>query len=277
VSDHRDVREVLELAAVEVGGLERLEAGDTPEAAAVAGHLAGCPDCVEELARLRRASALLRPILGGRPDPALRERTLANVRALGVPRGAPAEAPLTSWATAGALPSAAGRPIPAPSTRRHRAWPAAVAAALVVGLAGGVLLAGGGPLGGPSGNSDPATALAIVARETAALVEAGGAREVALLDAAGQPAGTLVLSPVEGRLVVTATGLEEPGPGAAYRYWVEVGGRRTLLATLWWAGEVAWWAGEAPLPLPLPPAARYGISLVGATASPGNEVLTSDP
>jgi anti-sigma factor RsiW len=276
VSDHRDVREVLELAAVEVGGLERLEAGDTPEAAAVAGHLAGCPDCVEELARLRRASALLRPIVGGSPDPALRERTLANVRALGVPRGAPAEAPLTSWGTAGALPSSAGRPVPAPSTRRHRAWPAAVAAALVVGLAGGVLLAGGGPLAGPSGNSDPATAMEIVARETAALVEAGGAREVALLDAAGRPAGTLVLSPAEGRLVVTATGLEEPGPGAAYGYWVEVDGRRTLLATLWWAGEVAWWAGEAPLPLPLPPAARYGISLVGATASPGNEVLTSD-
>lgn len=275
MSDHRDVREVLELAAVEVGGLDRLEAGDTAQAAAVAGHLAGCPDCVEELARLHRTSALLRPILGGRPDPALRERTLAHVLALGVPRGAAAQAPLTPSAIGAAGPSPAGRPVPIASTRRHGMWPAAVAAALVVGLAGGVLLAGDGPLGGPTGNSDPATALAIVARETAALVEAGGAREVALLDAAGRPAGTLVLSPAQGRLVVTAAGLEEPGPGAAYRCWVEVGGRRTQLGTMWWAGGVAWWAGEVPLPLPLPPGARYGISLVGAAASPGDEVLTS--
>ena len=43
--DHNDVRELLEDAAVEPGGLERLMAGDTPNAALVAGHLAGCADC----------------------------------------------------------------------------------------------------------------------------------------------------------------------------------------------------------------------------------------
>jgi hypothetical protein len=138
-----------------------------------------------------------------------------------------------------------------------------------------MLLAGGGRAEGPTGNSDPATALATVARETAALVEAGGVREVALLDAAGRPAGTLVLSPAQGRLVVTAAGLDEPAPGAAYRCWVEVGGRRTEFGTMWWAGDVAWWAGEVPLPLPLPPGARYGISLVVGPASPGDVVLIS--
>jgi hypothetical protein len=275
MSDHRDVREVLELAAVEAGGLDRLEAGDTAEAAAVAGHLAGCPDCVEELARLRRSSALLRSIVGGRPDPALRESTLAYVRALGVPRGAAAQAPLTSPAPGAAPPSAADRPVPVATTHRRGAWAAAVAAALVVGLGGGMLLAGGGRAEGPTGNSDPATALATVARETAALVEAGGVREVALLDAAGRPAGTLVLSPAQGRRVVTAAGLDEPAPGAAYRCWVEVGGRRTEFGTMWWAGDVAWWAGEVPLPLPLPPGARYGISLVVGPASPGDVVLIS--
>jgi hypothetical protein len=275
VSDHHDVREALELAAVEVGGLDRLEAGDTVEAAAVVGHLAGCPDCVEELARLRRASALLRPILGGKPHPTLRERTLAHVRVLGVSRSVGAQAPLTSSVPAAARLSSAGRPAPATNMGRQGGWAAAVAAALVIGLAGGVLLAGGGQPEALTGNSDPATALAIVARETAALIEAGGVREVALLDAAGRPAGTLVLSPTQGRVVVTATGLEEPGPGAAYRCWVEVGGRRTQLGTMWWAGEVAWWAGEVSLPVPLPPGARYGISLVGAAASPDDEVLTS--
>ena len=48
--DHDAVREQMELAAVEPDGLERLMAGDTPTAQAVAGHLAGCPACTEELA-----------------------------------------------------------------------------------------------------------------------------------------------------------------------------------------------------------------------------------
>ncbi len=86
MSDHRDVREALQAAAVEPGGLDRLEAGDTAEAALVVGHLAGCPECLEEMARLRRADTLLRPILASEPDPALRERTLAFVRELGVRR-----------------------------------------------------------------------------------------------------------------------------------------------------------------------------------------------
>ena len=41
--DHDQVREQLELAAAEPGGLERLMAGDTAAARAVAAHLAGCP------------------------------------------------------------------------------------------------------------------------------------------------------------------------------------------------------------------------------------------
>ena len=55
--DHDATREQLELAAVEPGGLDRLMAGDTATAQAVAAHLAGCPACTEELARLERAVA----------------------------------------------------------------------------------------------------------------------------------------------------------------------------------------------------------------------------
>ena len=54
--DHDAIREQLELAAVEPGGLERLMAGDTATAQAVAAHLAGCPACTEELARLQRVA-----------------------------------------------------------------------------------------------------------------------------------------------------------------------------------------------------------------------------
>ena len=62
VMDHEEVRELLEVAAVEPGGLDRLMAGDTPDAALVAGHLAGCAACAAELERLRRSvSASIRP------------------------------------------------------------------------------------------------------------------------------------------------------------------------------------------------------------------------
>ena len=50
--DHAEARELLEIAAVEPGGLARLMAGDTAEAAALAGHLAGCDECTQEMARL---------------------------------------------------------------------------------------------------------------------------------------------------------------------------------------------------------------------------------
>src|SRR6476660_6466337 len=85
--DHDDVLEQIELAAVEPGGLERLMAGDTPAAAAVVGHLAGCERCAEELRRLSRAAPLLRDIVRTTPPADLRARTLAFVKEHGRPRG----------------------------------------------------------------------------------------------------------------------------------------------------------------------------------------------
>jgi hypothetical protein len=266
MNEHADVRVALELAAIEPGGLDRLEAGDTPDAAIVVGHLAGCATCLEELARLRRAETLLRPAIAGAPDPALRARTLAFVREVGVRRG----------------DEGAGRPVeigagdrPAPSRRARRfAWGGAVAAALVIGLTGGVLLPG---RGAPGGSADPATALAAVAQQTATLLAAGDAREAVLRDATGAPAGTLVLSPSEGRLVVTAAGLPAPPPGTEHRCWVESGGTRIALGTMWRAGDVAWWSGPVALPAELPPDVVYGVSLVDpGSAGPGTEVLTGE-
>ena len=85
--DHDAVLEALELATAEPDGLDRLMAGDTPAAQAVAGHLAGCPDCTLELVRLRRVGALVRDAVVSTPSPDLRDRTLAYVRQHGRPRG----------------------------------------------------------------------------------------------------------------------------------------------------------------------------------------------
>src|SRR5207253_5248252 len=85
--DHTDVREQLEIAAVEPGGLDRVMAGDTPDAIALASHLAGCSSCLEELGRLRETSGILRDVIATEPPAELRDRTLAFVRDVGVPRG----------------------------------------------------------------------------------------------------------------------------------------------------------------------------------------------
>ncbi len=265
---HADVREALEIAAAEVGGLDRLEAGDTAESAIVIGHLAGCPDCLEEMARLRRAETLLRPIIAEEPDPALRERTLAFVRAVGVPR----EPGVIATATGAGVPSAPAPTAVRSARLRAPVWIGAIAAVLVLGLVGGTLISS---FTAPDGTMDPATALAAVTHEMSTLVAAGDARSVVLMDASNQPAGTLVMSASADRMVVTASGLAPPPSGSEYRCWVEIAGARRTLGTMWLAGRIAWWAGDVPIPADVPASALYGVSLATSGSSdPGTDVLT---
>jgi hypothetical protein len=255
--EHDDVRAALELAAVEPGGLDRLAAGDTSQAAVLAGHLAGCPACMDELTRLRRADMLLRPVLAATAPPELRARTLAYVRTAGRRRGTSAEAtPALAAPDAAAAPRI---PVVTPRAARRAAWPAAVAAALVIGLGGGFLLAAGraAPEAG-----DAAVAFTQVSRESAALLAAPDAARVVLADSAGVVRGSLIVAPAEGRMVAVAVDLPVPGAGREYRCWVEVNGSRTRLGTMWLTGSVAWWSGPAALPAGLGPGARFGVSLV---------------
>src|SRR5436853_7547751 len=97
-------------------------AGDTPEAAALAGHLAGCDECTQEMARLRRVAGIVRGVVQTTPPPELREQTLAFVRTVGRPRsGVPGT---LAAAPAGAMTS----PVISPSAGvgRQRAIPRAV-------------------------------------------------------------------------------------------------------------------------------------------------------
>jgi len=252
---------------VEPHGLARLEAGDTPEAAAVAGHLAGCPSCAEELSRLRRAAAILRPALAGTPTPELRERTLAFVRAVGRPRG--------DGAGEGTPTALLVRPPEARRGRRRiaaRAWLAAAAVLLVVAFGSGLLLAGR-----PSGGSGPDAALAAVTRAQAQVLAAPDAISVALAEPAGTARGTLAAAPSTGQIVVAATGLAPAPAGREYTCWVESGGQRTRLGTMWFAGDVAWWAGPAALPASLPAGTSFGVSLGEVGGSAGETVLIGTP
>src|SRR2546426_6477624 len=166
--DHAEARELLEIAAVEPGGFARLVAGDTPEAAALAGHLAGCTACAAEMERLRRSATVIRDAVRLMPPPELRERTLAMVAAVGRPRGPEADAGAAAFAgaeNAGAVglpgPTArataavetaamggpvaqTGKPVDLGAERRSRVgrtpraatWLASLAAAIVIAVVG---------------------------------------------------------------------------------------------------------------------------------------------
>src|SRR5262245_56898993 len=79
-------------------------AGDTPDAAAVAGHLAGCESCQAQLAAIRRTAVLARHVIEAEPDPELKQRTLAYIRQVGRDRsgGAAAAVPAVPMASPGA-------------------------------------------------------------------------------------------------------------------------------------------------------------------------------
>ncbi len=284
--DHADARELLELAAAEPGGLERLMAGDTPDAAALAGHLAGCRDCADEMTRLRRASAAIGAVIRSTPPPDLRARTLRYVAAVGRDRptapdpGAAATTPLSTLPTDAVDGSIRDRTaaVPAGSTRRGHGhgptvgWLTALAAAVILAVAGTALVVGRQR---DAETNRQAAALEDRAREVAALERVTGetvriaaapdARRVELTPAdGGDAAGTLLFSPGSRDLVVVGTGLTEPAAGQELRCWVEVAGQRRPVGRMYFADRLAFWAGQVDAVADLADGARFGVTLVDA-------------
>jgi hypothetical protein len=289
--DHTEARELLELAALEPGGLERLTAGDTPVAAALAGHLVACDSCADELGRLRRIASILRASLaddaaddaaladetaragvavaaagsdgGSAAPPELRDRTLAYVRELGRPR-TPAEA---ADAT-----DAAGATDTRDTTDRRwsplsRWLGVAAAIVLAVGL-GGLLV---GLQYQPTVDRQQATiaALARVSASSMRVAAQPDARTVALTGTPGADAtGRLVFSPSSGELVVMANGVAPPPAGWEYGCWVEVDGERRRLGRMYVGGDVGYWAGSVDGLADLPAGAIFGVSLVDPSGGP---------
>ncbi len=269
--DHDQTLEALELAAVEPGGLDRLMAGDTPQAAAIAGHLAGCEPCTDELERLHRAVPLLRDVVRTTAPADLRERTLAFVRDRGVSRHATKE-PAGAVSVAAVAPVRASRPTALP-------WMAAIAAAVVVSV-GATSFIVGGRIDAEVANQQ--RAIAGLQRVTAATLEITGAQDaerVSLTAADGSAtSGSLLFSPETTRLVVVATGLTEPPDGREYRCWVLVNGVRQSVGRMFFAGDLAFWVGETPAVATLRAGATFGVSLaeVGGTSLDTDPVLVGE-
>jgi len=272
---HDEVRELLQDAAVEPGGLERLMAGDTPTAAAVAGHLAGCPECTDELDRLRRSVGLIRPAIQAVPPPELRERTLQYVAEMGRPRGGDTAAA----ATARGDGRAAGGPLtiaPRPGRVLDLRSFAALAAMLILAVAATGLVVGGGRDAVIRDQAAELEAVGDVARWTLRVDAKDDARRVALASTTGvTTSGTLVFSPSSTELVVVADDLARPAPGFEYRCWVELNGTRETIGRMFFGGNLAYWVGPVPEVAGLAGGAHFGVSLVSTTGpnEPGQPVL----
>jgi len=284
--DHAEARELLELAAIEPGGIDRLMAGDTAEAAAVAAHLAGCRACTEEFGRLRRAAVVIRGVFRSMPPPDLRERTLAFVAAVGRDRAmmqAPAVAPARTLGqqapSSASSASLASLPVSSPRRRPPNAWLAAAAVAVLVAIGLTAAVVGGAR---DADIKERSAVVAALARVTAASLRIEGepdSERVALAAIDGSGAwGTILFSPGRRELVVVTEGLAPPPAGREYRCWLETNGGRIRVGKMFFGGGFAYWVGPVEALSNLGPEARFGVSLVDATApdAPGQPVLVGE-
>ena len=265
--DHDATREQLELAALEPGGLDRLMAGDTATAQVVAAHLAGCPPCSDELARLSVASNLVRMVVRELPPPELRQRTLAAVRATGVSRGTPSAmrgAPVEPVTVA--PPAAVAR-----SRRPVLGWIAAIAAAIALSVVTTSFIVGSRVDAQLAGQEESVTVLREVVTATIAIGAEPDAKHVTLVGTTDRTIdGSLTFSPSTARLVVVATGHKPPPSGQEYRCWVQTGGARQRVGKMFFSADLAYWIGPAPSVAGLSGAATFGVSLVDVSR-PGVE------
>lgn len=277
--DHDAVREQMELAAVEPDGLERLMAGDTPTAQAVAGHLAGCPECTHELGRLQRSAVLIRETVRELPPPDLRARTLAAIRAEGVLRplpgvaaGSTVDAPgAVALADVGAAPAVPATPVSLDRRRRLApvlGWVATVAAAVILSVLATSYLVGSRVDDQLASQAAAIKGLQQITTATLTVTAQPDAEHVALANPSDPDVyGGITYSPSTAELVVVASGLTPPPDGLEYRCWVEVGGTRHRVGKMFFNEDLAFWVGPTPAIAGVASGATFGVSLVDAAGS----------
>ena len=271
--DHDAVREQMELAAVEPDGLERLMAGDTPTAQAVAGHLAGCPACTDELARLQRSAVLVRDTVREMPPADLKARTLAAIRAEGVVRPLPLAAAGATAAGPALIPAPEPLQTPVSLDRRRRlmpvlGWVATIAAAVVLSVVAASYLVGSRVDDQLAAQSVAIKGLQEITTATLTVTAQPDAEHVALAGVSDPELyGGLTYSPSTSELVVVASGLTQPAAGLEYRCWVEVDGKRERVGKMFFNQDLAFWVGPSPAISGLSTGATFGVSLVDAAGS----------
>jgi len=264
VSGCPQVREALEIAAVEPHGLEILAEARTPEDAAVVGHVAACAECAAEAARLREIAALLRSGFAPSPSPDLRDRTLASVGAVGRPRGqaarAPAPAPVAPTPVA---PARRGRPV------RIALAGLAMAAVVVVAIGVTAFVSTGAVRSELASERDRAAQLAGRAATALRVLDDPAAIRIPM-SGPGGVSGTAVISTsgygggIAGAVV--APGLPAAPAGSEYVCYGVIDGQRRFVGRMAGDGTMHAWAGSLDAFANARPGSvgEYGVLLVPA-------------
>jgi hypothetical protein len=206
------------------------------------------------------------------PEPPLELVTIAPARV-------PDSTGPVSFGVSYELPVTPARPTqPAESTPDRRfmrpGWLVAVAACLVLALLASAVAVGADL----AGQRDAARADVTRVGAAAAAVEAvlrDANHQVVQLErpSDGSSGGSIMWSPASGNVVILATALDEPA-GTTYRCWVEHGGTRTVLGSMWstdglvyWSGALADWGGA------IEPGSTVGVSVQAPDGSAGPAVL----
>ena len=264
--EHADVRELLELAAAEPGGVDGLLDGRSPESERIREHLAGCAACRAELAELRGSAATIRDVIRSTPTPELRARTLELVATTGRNRDAAAAATdrrggwfsLRSLVAAFSLGAAAV---------------AVLALVLVWRTVDTRLTAADARI---NEQQSAIAGLTVVTDWTLRVGSAPDAQLVRLESQAGSAnaAGTVLLSADRGELVMIASGLPAPPEGYQYRCWIDQGTGPVRIGRMYHTGAVAYWGGVVDRLRGIQKPFTLGVSLVSDTSSaPGDPVL----
>jgi negative regulator of sigma E activity len=270
--DHAEVRELLELASVEPGGLDRLTGGGAPESEALAAHLRECSECRTELEGLRGAAATIRDAIRGTPTPDLRERTLAHIASAGrlQPGAVPPMVATQETARTGAAQ--------VPSAWASRLTAVVAAAAVILGFVVWT------QIDARLSAADAAAAeqqrsiagLTYTASWALRVGSAADAVAIRLASSGGQePTGTVLYSAERGELLVVANGLPDAPAGHEYRCWMDEGSGREPIGKMYVAGAVAYWGGDLDQLLGAGDRLAFGVSLVevASTGLAGQVVL----
>jgi len=266
--DHAEVRELLEIAAAEPGGIDGLLDGRSAESDTILQHLAGCAPCRAELEELRQSAAAIRDIIRTMPAPDLRARTLDLVAAVGRSRevASAAPAPPSGRFTLRSL---------IPGVSFAAAAVAVLALVLVWRSVDTRLTAADTRI---AEQQSAIAGLTVVTDWTLRLGTAPDAQLVRLDPpaGAGNASGTALLSADRGELVMIATGLPAPPEGYQYGCWIDQGSGPVRIGRMYHTGAVAYWGGAVDRVRGLEGPFTLGVSLVsdGSTAG-GDPVLVS--
>jgi hypothetical protein len=250
--DHAEAHERIADLALEPGGLAAALAADAFDNGALAGHVATCERCQTDIEAWRGVQGALGRSLrssgpGSRADiDPIEAGDALRARILGAAGATPARGVATAGSGLGGLgaePGQAGAP-------RTRAFVATVprvsstilglAAALIVAVAGTLLLAGPGT--DLARTVDEARNLNGAIAAVDRILAAPDHEVLALRKTGGEVAGSIAWSSQD--LVVLTSALQPPAPGSVYRCWLVGRSTETAIGKMDFAGGTAYWVGS---------------------------------